>query len=325
MNIEEMHVWFRQYAQQMGMQNVRAILPEQIDLLINTSISDIVNQLIKTNIGISSDRIITDNSKIGQINAFRTLYKVKELPLLGSNAVLSFYQKDRITGRMSNRDISSDSRKADKPEDKNWDSEQDAGDGIDKNDNLTLSTKFPDTLFIVDFAIKYVVGSKGYNGDGTGSATAKSDGIETNFYPVRIIDDSYLADVLNDFILKPRVRTPIIVTYNNGIYDLYIDRFIKEADNTYYLKNKLIPKTLRMSYISKPAKVRYEYDLGGKNVDCDLPAYLHVDILKHAVELYNQSIAGNIQSAQSREQAQRREMVRNQAQPTPYGQNENAQ
>ena len=32
MTIAEMHVWFRQYAQQMGMQNVRAILPEQIDL-----------------------------------------------------------------------------------------------------------------------------------------------------------------------------------------------------------------------------------------------------------------------------------------------------
>ena len=37
MTIAEMHVWFRQYAQQMGMQNVRAILPEQIDLLINNS------------------------------------------------------------------------------------------------------------------------------------------------------------------------------------------------------------------------------------------------------------------------------------------------
>ena len=49
MNISEMHVWFRQYAQQMGMQNVRAILPEQIDLLINTSILDTVNQVIKEN------------------------------------------------------------------------------------------------------------------------------------------------------------------------------------------------------------------------------------------------------------------------------------
>ena len=76
MTIAEMHVWFRQYAQQMGMQNVRAILPEQIDLLINSSITDTINQVITQNIGITNDRVITDNSKIGQINALRSLYKV---------------------------------------------------------------------------------------------------------------------------------------------------------------------------------------------------------------------------------------------------------
>ena len=77
MKIPQMHIWFRQYAQQMGMQNVRAILPEQIDLMINTSISDIVNELIQTNVGLTNDRIVTNNSKIGQINALRTLYRVK--------------------------------------------------------------------------------------------------------------------------------------------------------------------------------------------------------------------------------------------------------
>ena len=76
MNIQEMHVWFRQYAQQMGMQNVRAILPEQIDLLINSSITDTINQIITQNIGITNDRVITDNSKLGQINALRSLYNV---------------------------------------------------------------------------------------------------------------------------------------------------------------------------------------------------------------------------------------------------------
>ena len=69
MTAPEMHVMFRHYAQQMGMQNVRAILPEQIDLLLNTSTMDTVNEIIKQNIGITNDRIITDNSKIGQINA----------------------------------------------------------------------------------------------------------------------------------------------------------------------------------------------------------------------------------------------------------------
>ena len=77
MDIADMHINFRQYAQQMGMQNVRAILPENIDILLNQSITDTVNQLIRENIGITNDRVVTDNSKIGQINAFRTLYDVK--------------------------------------------------------------------------------------------------------------------------------------------------------------------------------------------------------------------------------------------------------
>lgn len=71
-----MHQMFRQYAQQMGMQNVRAILPEQIDLLINNSISDTINQVITQNIGITNDRVISDASKLNQVNALKSLYKV---------------------------------------------------------------------------------------------------------------------------------------------------------------------------------------------------------------------------------------------------------
>ena len=81
MNIADMHIMFRQLAQQMGMQNVRAILPEQIDLLLNTAIIDVVNEIIKRNIASTNDRIITDNSKIGQINALSTLYKNAEVQI----------------------------------------------------------------------------------------------------------------------------------------------------------------------------------------------------------------------------------------------------
>ena len=95
MTIAEMHINFRQYAQQMGMQNVRAILPEQIDILLNTSIMDTVNQLIRENIGITNDRVVTDNSKIGQINAFRTLYDVKEVSIsIGTN--FTYSSSDRL-------------------------------------------------------------------------------------------------------------------------------------------------------------------------------------------------------------------------------------
>ena len=75
MTIDRMHILFRQFAQQMGLQNVRGILPEQIDMLINASISDYVNQTVGSHLGLTSDKAIVDNAKVGQFNALKTLYK----------------------------------------------------------------------------------------------------------------------------------------------------------------------------------------------------------------------------------------------------------
>lgn len=422
MNISEMHVWFRQYAQQMGMQNVRAILPEQIDLLINTSITDIVTQQIKENIGLTNDRVVTDNSKLGQINAFRTLYKVVFIdmsPVAGTRSetrAFNFSAADRMTGRMTT--------------------------DFNKIDNTPL---IPNYMFLVDFSLNYkkVVGKLGYVGKNnvsikgsysvltpegaiqgttqyltTISDTSKSvivetyiadledyvnlnfkieniktaepklvcttegyegrylgieginstdsqyggkhyvltrtftdgdkkfnngviynplvlhissrytdyiqpafdsDGLETNFFPVRIIDDAFLADTINDFVLKNRLRSPIIVTYNNNnnnnTFDLYIDKFHKVTAGNgsirYVLENDLVPYKLRMAYIAKPATVRYSEDIDGENVDCDLPEYMHVDILKHAVDLYHAAVSGSMLAAQNQEKAARQEALRN--------------
>ena len=242
MNISQMHVFFRQFAQQMGMQNVRAILPEQIDLLINTSISYTINQLIRENVGIKNDRIITDSSKIGTINALRT-------------------------------------------------------------------------LFYVDFSINYKTTTTGYNGTDDTAPLFSQDALETTLFPVRIIDDIFLADSLNDFILKNRLRSPIIVTHSNGIFDLYIDKFTKK-DSTYYtLENNLVPYQLRVSYIEKPAIVKYSEDLNGVNVDCNLPEFMHEDILKHAVDLYHAALQGSIIADQAKQVQQQREDYRNGQRP----------
>ena len=262
MTIAEMHVWFRQYAQQMGMQNVRAILPEQIDLLINTSITDTINQIITQNIGVTNDRVITDNSKIGQINALRSLYKVIEVIADPDNGDEPFSEGniDTIYNIVANfRDIDGEP-----------------------------GQEF-DYLYLVDLAINYKTSANKI----------------TNYFPVRLIDDAFLADTLNDFILKPRVRTPIAVIYNNKI-QLYINDIVNTG-----LPQNLTPNVLRISYIGKPAKVAYLSDVGGTNVDCDLPEYMHVDILKHAVDLYRISISGALSGAQSQQQAQQQENVRN--------------
>ena len=275
MTIAEMHVWFRQYAQQMGMQNVRAILPEQIDLLINSSITDTINQVITQNIGITNDRVITDNSKIGQINALRSLYKVKTvqaLPGAGESSITTPFIKGEETHilRMY-ADI------------KNFDN---GGSG---------STGTFDYLYLVDLAINY---SDLKNS--TGSPT-----ILTNYFPVRLIDDAYLADTLNDFVLRPRLRTPVAVLYNNQL-DIYIDNLTSGK-----LPENLNPYKLRVSYIAKPAVVAYKSDLGGTDVNCDLPEYMHVDILKHAVDLYRIAVSGALSASQQAEQNQQRENTRN--------------
>jgi hypothetical protein len=297
MNIAEMHVWFRQYAQQMGMQNVRAILPEQIDVFINTAISDLVNQLVRENVGVRNDRVITDNVKIGQINALRSLYKVQEFDLATATPFMEFLAENMLIGKMSNKT---------------------AG-GSDVS-----TTVAPDYLYIVDFSINYKVANRGYSGSHGGlepdiaPITGKLNP-STNYFPVRLIEDAYLADTLNDSILKNRIRTPIIVTYNDGTFDLYIDEFKLDTDGTYYLVNKLIPFKLRFSYIASPAKVKYAKDIGGDNVDCDLPESMHIDILKHAVDLYNVALQGGLYSAQQNQQAQQREMSRNEARPANEG------
>ena len=187
MDIADMHINFRQYAQQMGMQNVRAILPEQIDIVINTSIMDTVNQLIRENIGVTNDRQVTDNSKIGQINALRTLYKVEEVTItIGTN--FTYDSTRRLSGLIKH---------------------------VGTNEANVSDTVFGKPMFLVDISINY---------------TNSTDGIVTNWYPVRIIDDVYLSDTLNDFVLKNRWRSPIATVYKNFTTELYIDKF--KAGNT---------------------------------------------------------------------------------------------
>lgn len=267
MNIAEMHVWFRQYAQQMGLQNIRAILPEQIDLVINTSITDIVNQIITQNIGITNDRIITDNSKISQINALRTLYRTFDSNFKSTTVEIWTENNSTPTKYLSAKIID-----------------------LDK---ANTNNDF-DYLFLVDLSILYSLNS--------------NDSSFTNYFPVRLIDDCYLADTLNDFILRPRLRSPIAVI-SNGIIKI----FYKNNDDTMFTES-LKPYALRIAYINKPAKVAYLSDVGGTNVDCDLPEYLHVDILKHAVDLYRTAVSGQLYNSQQQARPQQQAQTQQQTQ-----------
>lgn len=272
MTIAEMHVWFRQYATQMSMQNVRAILPEQIDTLINTSIKDTIDEVVNRNVGTTNDRIITDNAKLANINALRTLYKVKTYTVPNGGSVNSY-----------------------------------------KNSPLTLDSDTilgtAKALYFVDFSIRYQ--------NNTGQSTT------TRWFPIRIIDDAYLADVLNDWVLSPRMRTPVMVVYakDNSVEASTLEIYLGENDATGMstLADSLIVKDVRMSYIKKPNEVKYLTDIGGTNIDSDLPEQLQIPMLKHAVDLYRASIQGSLFASQQQAQEQQRENVRNNARPDNEG------
>lgn len=272
MDISEMHKMFRQYAQQMGMQNVRAILPEQIDLLINNSISDTINQVITQNIGITNDRVISDASKLNQINALKSLYKVWK----GNISAATVKGKEK-TNYIISFQLSLNNFKT-------------TGSYTDDNVSSTAIS----LLYAVDLSINY-----------------KKTDFVTNVFPVRIIDDQFVADVVNDFVLAPKMRSPVASIHDNLI-ELYIDKAdSKPEDEQPFTFKGVSINELRFSYIAKPAIVKFVEDVDGTNVNCDLPEYMHVDIVKHAVELYQIAKSGSLAAAQQAQQNQQREQIAN--------------
>lgn len=272
MDIPEMHRMFRQYAQQMGMQNTRAILPEQIDLLINNSISDTINQVITQNIGITNDRVISDASKLNQVNALKSLYKVWK----GSIADVTIKGNEKTSYIISFQLPLNNFKTTGSYTD-------------DKNSSTAISF-----LYVVDLSINY----------------KKSDFI-TNVFPVRIVDDQFVADVVNDFVLAPTMRSPVASIHDN-LVELYIDKAdATPKDSQPFTFKGVSINELRLSYIAKPAVVRFAEDVNGTNVNCDLPEYMHVDIVKHAVELYQIAKSGSLAAAQQAQQNQQREQVAN--------------
>ena len=297
MTIAEMHQMFRNYAQQMGMQNVRAILPSQIDLLLNNSISDTVNQVIAQNIGSTSDRVITDNSKLNQVNALKSLYKVwkakVKLPAAKTNYIASYVLP------LDNFGIASEAKDT----------------TIKKGDNVYATPGSVDDgkpnkieyFFLVDLSIDYVKA-------GGGSS------FTTNIFPIRLVDDQYLADVVNDFVMAPSLRSPVATIHDNTI-ELYIDKpdaNTKTTPDAYKFGGGLEVNEIRLSYIGKPNIVKFNEDIGGTDVDCELPESMHVDIVKHAVDLYRTALNGGIVGAQGAKQQQQRENVRNNVRDEGY-------
>lgn len=221
MTIEEMHVTFRELAQQMGMQTVRAILVEDIDICLNAAIIEKARMVITENVGPLpyNDKIARQNAVISPINALRTLYRK------------GIIQGDALTG-----------------------------DGTEVN---------PFKCQISNEGVMLYTGFKvSYNGK--------------TVYDCRIIEAEDLGQTLRDFCSRAAKDAPIVTVFGNE----------ESIDCDFYVGRREIikPSLIQYLYIAEPAKVYYDEDDESKRIDCDLPPYLHMEIVQRAVTTYLASI-----------------------------------
>lgn len=76
MDILAMHEMFRVLGQQMGLERVRGILEESIDVYLNAAIKETVANVVKSNVQtIYKDKITVQDNPISPINGVSTLYR----------------------------------------------------------------------------------------------------------------------------------------------------------------------------------------------------------------------------------------------------------
>lgn len=219
MDIQEMHQYFRVYGQQVGMQNIRAILPEEIDAFLNVAINEKIREVLITNTT-SNNTGLNINAEIGNLNFFRTLTLTKNLQL---EKVIESDEKFKYLGTID----------------------------------------FSNIMFVTSICISY-------------------DGFNT--YNCRIIDINSIHNVLNDYCNSPSKEYPacsITTNTNNNKNVVAI-----------YPENIEI-KDSSITIIKNPNVVSLD-----DNVSCDLPEYIHYEIVQLAVQTYFNSVGSTTQKVE---------------------------
>lgn len=112
MDIKEMHNAFLVLGQQMGMQNMRNILPSEIDVFLNAAIIEEVRKAILSNVNTAfNDKVTIQKNTTSPINFIRTLYSstfknVEECQFDADDTDIMYYTsifvKYEVTGKVYN-------------------------------------------------------------------------------------------------------------------------------------------------------------------------------------------------------------------------------
>ena len=212
MTISEMHSMFRTIGQMKGMQNIRGILPEEIDDYLNAAIIGFCREALASGSATQyPDKVSQRDNQIVPYNALRTLYD--ETPKQVDRTLINEYY------------------------------------------TLNLTNAGTEYLAIIGADVNY-------------SANGRR-------YQCRIVEPTKIGYLLNDYCNRPTKTEPFCV----------IDSDVSQKAEFHIYTDKNAPYQCFVHTINMP-KVVSE----ANKVDCNLPAYVHQEIVERAVQKFFTSV-----------------------------------
>ena len=282
MNIQQMHESFRVIGQQMGMQLVRGILPESIDVYLNNVIVektqiDLLNN-VKT---VLQDNVNMQGSTMSPINLFRSLYRNTRYKIQYTDSERSVIENAYNAANSTNQGyllLLCDDKK-----------DFNTNNGYHKIWLPTINYKnyrklshlilgegeyFINPMLYLGFSVEYDDNSQG---NSTACRLIGADTLETTFR-------DYCNGASKKEPIVTMVSNPILegnVESGSGIANEYIELYTNTKDCR--------AKYLNIKYIKTPNVVKWDTDIA-KCVNCDLPEYTHFEIVERAVRKFFTSV-----------------------------------
>jgi len=285
MNIQEMHSAFRTIGQQMGLQLVRGILPESIDVFLNDVIQEKVQQELSVGTRTAiQETVDTQASTMNTVNILRDLYRTDRIMVLYP---VNYSEESIVQGTGGNVG------KWDKSKEFEGYGNIDYYNPENGYHEYLIPTKnsvFKLWLYSADQSKWIPVDANGYLDVMMylGVSLEYPDTKRGSSVPCRMIGADVLETTLRDFCNGASKYSPIV-----SLISKTIDNKNQAYFQIYTNSKETIFKAINIKYIKKPNKVKFDID-SEKCINCDLPEYCHYEIVERAVQKYKIAIGGQI-------------------------------
>ena len=269
MDIDRMHSTFRVIGQQMGMQLVRGILPESIDVYINAEIGELIQTEFLANAHtVLQDNVNLQSMTISPINLFRTLYRKDEIPLRIRTDDADYIEKDLETGYY----------KIYIPNKTNV-GDQTYGYPVHNTDLLGMKGWGKKPLEPMLYLGVNIATETDKPGRYKACRLIGADVLETTLrdYCNGADKNNPIAVLLGESINITNEEFEVIKTINAEYFEIYTNTKDFKIDRIY------------LSYIKYPNIVHWDVNPDNR-IDCDLPEYIHYKIVEGAVRRFLISI-----------------------------------